>query len=301
MQESIMRRLGLIKYIHVTAEAQSRLPEPMCLTSILMFHDVIELFLVLAAESLDISTKNRNFLDYWSLINEKIDSGNLSHKETMRRLNEARVNFKHHGTLPHQTDIDSYRASVRNFFEDSTPLIFSTEFEQISMINLVKGDAVRDHLKEAESLAKQKDWANAIINTALAFENLLSDYERSKSTYGRSPFFIGKPMTFNKGFFLGIQDRKFKKFADDVTESISNMQDAIKILMFGIDYRRYVAFRMLSPYIYRTIDGFTVSTKEIDYAEEDYQFTRDFVIESALKIQEFDFETISQKPSIREL
>jgi hypothetical protein len=87
---------------------------------------------------------------------------------------------------------------------------------------------------------------------------------------------------------------KLSEFIYKVKESIEALQKAVKILSLGIDYRRYVEFRLLTPSISRTIDG-TYHIHRIRYGSkgiptvEDAQFCIDFVIESSITLQEFDF------------
>ena len=80
--------------------------------------------------------------------------------------------------------------------------------------------------------------------------------------------------------------------------SIEALQEAVKILSLGLDYRRYVKFRLLTPYVIRFGEKYKVirtkkSSKRIPTAE-DVHFCIDFIIESALTLQEFDFEVERQ-------
>ena len=81
-------------------------------------------------------------------------------------------------------------------------------------------------------------------------------------------------------------------FVDNVKESIEGFQTAIKILSFGIDYKKYAKFKTLSPIIRRTIGGEYVAQLwgKKKWDKVNCQFCIDFVLESALKLQEFDFD-----------
>jgi len=83
-----------------------------------------------------------------------------------------------------------------------------------------------------------------------------------------------------------------------VIRSIEALQEAVKFLSLGLDYRRYVKFRLLTPYVVRFGEKYKVigtkrSPKWIPTAE-DVHFCIDFIIESALTLQEFDFEVERQ-------
>lgn len=99
-KSTVIKRLAFIKYLYKLAVDQSKRPEPLCSASILTFHDAIELFLQLASEHLNVGKQQPSFMEYWDLISQKLSNQELTQKESMRRLNRARVALKHHGTLP---------------------------------------------------------------------------------------------------------------------------------------------------------------------------------------------------------
>ena len=90
---------------------------------------------------------------------------------------------------------------------------------------------------------------------------------------------------------MDIKDRKMGEFVDKVKESLESMQDAIKIISFGIDYKRFLKFKMLTPYVMRTYNGVHVSQMRggKKWTKENCQYCIDFVSDCALKLQEFDF------------
>ena len=295
LDESGIKRLAFIKYLYKVAVELSERPEPLCSASILTFHDAIELFLQLASEKLDFSKKDIYFLDYWSLLSPKLPNSGLTQKESMRRLNNARVSLKHYGNLPSKLAIEAFRASATNFFEENTSLVFRVEFSDISLIELVQCIDAKNNLKVAEELLKENKIEDALDKVALAFIQLIDDYEsRKRRKFGRSPFFFGESLTVLDSFFMHIDRReKISEFIDKVKESIESLQNAVKILSLGIDYRRYVKFRLLTPSILRTdgtyrIDRIQRGSKGFPMVE-DVQFCIDFVIESSITLQEFDF------------
>jgi len=285
---------------------QSEKPEPLCSASILIFHDAIELFLQLASEYLDVGKAQPSFLEYWDLLSQKLRDHELTQKESMRRLNKARVALKHHGTLTSKLDIEAFRASATNFFKENAPIVFDILFSDISLIELVQCEDARSSLKKAEEELKDNKIEDALDKTAVAFAQLIDDYEsRKRDRFGRSPFFFGESMTHLSSFHMGI-DRAGKselgqlaEFIDNAKETIEALQNAVKILSLGIDYRRYVKFRLLTPYVYRMFDGHYLirrnqwGSRGIPTAE-DVQFCIDFVIESAITLQEFDFSIEKQ-------
>ena len=62
--EIMLQRLSFIRYLYGIAVEQSKQPEPFGAASVLTFHDSVELFLQLAAESKGINTGELNFMQY---------------------------------------------------------------------------------------------------------------------------------------------------------------------------------------------------------------------------------------------
>ena len=88
------------------------------------------------------------------------------------------------------------------------------------------------------------------------------------------------------------QERKLGRFIDKVKDSIEGIQKAIKIISFGIDYKRYVKFKILTPIVTRTMGGRQVAEtwEEKKWTKDNCQYCIDFVLDSSLKLQEFDFD-----------
>lgn len=138
----------------------------------------------------------------------------------------------------------------------------------------------------------------SLDKVAISFTQLIDDYEsRKRGHFGRSPFFFGESLTFLSSFHMGVdssQLRKLADFVDKIKESVEALQVAVKILSLGVNYRRYVKFRLLTPHIARALAGNYLISRG-NWGEkgvpsvEDVQFCIDFVIESAVILQEFDF------------
>lgn len=298
-EEKIIERLAFIKHLYNLGVEQSQKVEPLCHVSILIFHDAVELFLQLVAQHLGVkdSIKEIKFMEYWDLINpilkEKGKSG-ITQKMAMERLNKARVSLKHYGIPPSKSAIEEFRVNTTNFFEENTSIVFNIEFARISLIRLIAYKNVREVLEEACRLLEENKTKDALSRTALAFAQLIDNYEdKKRDEYGRSPFFFGRDLTFLNSFFMKIEG-ELGRFIDTVKESIEALQSAVKVLSLGLDYKRYTRFRLLTPIVYRTLDGkyhiteVQRGSKGIP-SKEDAQFCIDFVIGSALILQESDF------------
>jgi hypothetical protein len=251
MNPTYLQRLSFIKYLFLVGLAQSYQPEPLCGASILSFHDSVELFLQLSLERLNISTGNKelSFMDYWDTIDKELKNTTLSQKEGMKKLNRVRVNLKHHGIVPSKLDIESCRFNTSAFFNENCLTIFGVNFDDISLLNIIKFKRQRELLKQAKEAFENGLIDNSLEKLPLSFEYLILDYEESKKDkFNRSPFFFGESMTYLKSVYLGgiiNFDPQIKKVVDNMSKSIEEIQKAIKILSFGIDYKKYVKYESI--------------------------------------------------------
>lgn len=290
LNQIILNRLSFIKYLYQDAVEKSRKPSPKDSASILAFHDSIELFLQLSAEYLIANPKIKtNFMDYWPIINQKLSGNQLLHKASMIRLNKARVNLKHQGQLINKSDIETFRVNARDFFEDNTPIIFGINFSEISLIDLIENDEVKQILKDAQDFSSNNNYKESIERLAIAFDVLILDYEKSKTRYRRSPFSIGENLSF-------IWTSDLNSDLEKIVESMKEIQKTIKLLCLNIDYRKYSRFHLLTPRLFRgkeiygKYNVYWYNVKERKFNKEQVEFCFNFIIESALKLQEFDFE-----------
>jgi hypothetical protein len=313
MNEVTARRLAFIRYLYEEAVRQSGQPEPMCVASVLTFHDAAELFLVLACEHLDVGKTSMSFLGYWEELNRKLPDDGVTQKKAMSRLNEARVGLKHHGNMPAKAAIQDYRYIATLFFEENTPTMFGVEFGDLSMVYLVRHLAIRADLEEAEELREQGDLEGAVGKVAIAFHRLLKSQKERNALLsglkwpGRSPTptgykYAGGPINFrprrgeaDKDGYARKKIGQILEQTDALKRAVEPMQDAMVALALGVDYERYRRFLKLTPEV-----GMRSPNDDIRYAPvpipmwhnkpryatpDMYRFCFDFVIEVAIRAQ----------------
>jgi len=296
----ILRRLAFIRYLYLIAAEQSHQPEPLSSASILGFHDSVELFLQLASEQLNVGKANAGFMDYWALIDPKTSLGGMSQKESMRRLNSARVSLKHHGTLPSASSIEGFRASTTNFFEDNTLIVFGLAFSEISMTDLVTFEPARRTLKQAELLLAQEDHDGAMGKIAVGFEQLVDHTVKIfHDRFGRTPFYFPTDFAFDKSFHRNknpLDPLEQGRFEDKLMKAVNGMQKPIQIMSLGLDYGRYAQFHLLTPsvrkisdsrYKVQVTDGINGSINRHP-TKGACDFCLQFVIASAIRLQQIE-------------
>lgn len=293
LHHSNVQRLSFVKYLYTLAIEQARLPEIQASASLLIFHDSIEVFLQIASEHLDAGKPQPNFMDYWDFLSPKIAGAALPQKESMRRLNKARTSLKHSGTFPSKLDIESFRASVTQFFVEAFPLIFNLEFSEISLIEYVSNDEVKLHLKNAIDFARKRDYETSMNEIALGYEKLIYTYTTGAGgNLAGSEFSFGRSMGFIPSVRLGLREQmdmgRVGKLFDATIKSIEELQSAVRILALGINYKKYVKFRSRLPSAVRMAGGNYVvqhmGRKDIDHDHVDFCIM--FVVECAIRLDE---------------
>lgn len=298
INHATIQRLSFVKYLHQSACEQSRSAELLAAASLLMFHDAVEMFLQISAEYLDAGSNQPGFMDYWHILSPKLGGKSLPQKESMRRLNKARVSLKHNGNLPSRLDTEAFRAAATNFFAEACPMIFGIPFEDLSLIEYVSNDDVREHLKRAEACSAGGDHSAATGEVAVAYEKLIAGYFEEKTTeYFQNPFSFGPSVNLLSGSRLRIRDPELgglKQYADSVQATLRRMQETIRILALGIDYKKYMRFKSNLPTVTQTMDNrYHVNRiiRSSDWKPTDRQYVDFcilFVVECAIRLDEPD-------------
>lgn len=194
LPEPTQRRLAFILYLFRQAMRQARQPEPLNAAAILTFHDSVELLLGLACEQRNVGSKGMRFEDYFTSLAPLFPEG-VAERMAMLRLNSARVELKHRGTMPSPSEINSFGASVTSFFELNVPLMFGVPLAAVSLAHLVSPPEARDALIRVDKAIEEGRLGDAPKDLALAFAHVL----RSRGIHRRPrvaffDFWVGLPM-----------------------------------------------------------------------------------------------------------
>lgn len=306
-----IERLALIKYLFNVASDQSREPEPMSALSILSFHDSAELFLQLAMDFVDTAgSKKTDFMAYFQFIDDALESGSLTQKNGMRRLNQARVSLKHYGILPSTIEVERFRVLTSAFLEENSLLVFGLDLNQISLIDYVPHEGVRNALKSAREYT-DADPAKSMSDIAVAFRILIdSVIDGYLGRFHRSPFPPKQDFSFDSAFFRRSgpypDDDGREQFEDKLMKAVDGMQQPTLILSLGLDYRKYVKFSLMTPSVRRGLNGqYVVQVVQglagsIDWppSPQACEFCIDFVIESAIRMRELQVDSIMELNSV---
>ena len=273
LSEATTKRLVFAKYLHRLAADQASRPEPMSAASLLMQHDALELLLQLCTEHLDVGTDRIDFMKYFDVINEAIAPATLPDREAARRLNKARVALKHHGTFPSGLDLIAFQETAESFFRTVTDVVFDVPYASISLAELVTDSGARECLQAADEAVAQGELRDAIMKVAEAFARLL-----------RNRGVRGERLWLDSGL---VRDRAFQELA----RAVDAINGEIALIRQGIDTRRLSVFRQLTPNVAIALAGNVQVIWRGGQAEvtaDAVQFCYDFVLDSALQLQDLD-------------
>jgi hypothetical protein len=294
----LVRRLAFIKLLFDRAQEDADRPKPFSTDSINRLHDVTEMVLALAAEKLGVEIP-QTFMGYWDVLDPKLGRP-LGYKTSMKRLNKARVNLKHYGIEPSEDEVRVSLSSVRSFLEDELLDLLGVAFADVTMEQFVAPEAARNLLSTAAEKFNAEDEVEAFADLAQAFTVVIDDYKsRKQFSFARSVFDTAEDMTFHTPFFRGVEDDRQQRFEEDLIKSIEALDFNIALVALGVDMRRYARFRIVCPNVYFMMDGKRhVSDRQgLQRDSVDFEFCRDFVIATSIRLAEFDFDvTVTRRP-----
>jgi len=287
-KDALISRLTIVKYLYQLGYEQSKQSESTSFICLLNFHDAVEMFLKLVAENIDIKSDGFNFSQYW----EKIAT--LTMKEPMSLLNTQRVNLKHKGILPAKQDLERHRVHVTEFLEYNFKTQFKIEFKDVSLISLVSFISVREILEEAQVAIDNTDFEKSIEKSALAFYELIETYEQNKKkNISQSLFQFGERNIISTKTKNALRklDNSLADNIEKLNNTVKEIQNNMKIMCLGVDYKKYAMFTFVTPKIYFSTGGHQVISSDYrKWTRESAEFCISFVIDTSLKLQEFDFD-----------
>ena len=125
---------------------------------------------------------------------------------------------------------------------------------------------------------------------------VLKDFEGTKNIHiGQSPYQIMKKRQLDSNEVGLDQLSSVRDYIDITNENIEAIEENLKIIAFGIDYNKYARFKFLIPVTVQWFMGgdearCILRYKPIELNSNQIEFCKNFIVESALKLQQFDFK-----------
>lgn len=294
LNESEMERLAFVKHLFEEGEESVNKPMPLANKSLLEFHDAVELFMLLLLEREGASIPDK-LKEYPGVI-EQVYGKEMDYKPTVKTLDDSRGNLKHLDVKVSQSTIQSLSTELRAFFEKNMSKFLDLDFDDISLIHLVEYEEVKELLNQVQDLKDDGEHDEAMQKVRLAFQELIEQYQPDNQGRYSSFRFGGEvdSMRFDDGTAtIGGAKVPNARILRKTIDAVDSIQDAMQVMALDLDYRKYAKFDTLTPVMHQIPGGepnFQWVDRPDTLTDEDVEYCKEFVIESALKLQDFQFE-----------
>lgn len=280
--------LGLINYQLRLAREQVEMPSPVNALAISSVQDAVESMLSLAAEVLGANVKGKDFLNLFDGVSAELPEGaSISGMRTAAHsLNQARVSFKHHGNRADERTLLRHLFNAEELVDAICRGVFSISISDVSLLVFIRNETVRARMEAASSAYSVSDLQGAMQHLWIAFDELIDDFESTKSTRPGKSLFSTKPT-----FPIRMSNPGVRSFEAHATEWLENLDQWVRMLAIGVDTRRYAYFDAHTPNGYRTTSGqyhLSWSSGTV-HTDEAYRRCYRFVIDTALAFAADDF------------
>lgn len=298
-KEDRMRRLAFAKYLIETGSINADNVLPYSATALLNFHDALEFLFDIILEDNGIYPKPGQefyFMTMFNKCNNELKKKGLeksSFGASLKKLKDRRGDFKHNSSFPSSQDISEARYIALNLFNEFCLKFYELSYDDIDLVDLLPDSRTKECLLNIKDCTENIE---VIENLALAFAYLLKDFESTKNIpLSRSPYQLTKKRQL-RASETGLDEIKpIRDYIETTNDNIEALEENLKIIAFGIDYNKYAQFKFLVPVnIYWILSSdeprCTLRNEPIELDNNQIEFCKNFIIESALKLQQFDFK-----------
>jgi hypothetical protein len=254
-------------------------------------HDGVEGLLSLAGDHLraDIK-KHADFAQIFDPVMSRLEDSSelIGFRRAMLSMNEARVNFKHHGNVASESTVRRHVDQSLMFAEALTISVFGRRLDSVDLLVFIRSDEARRHLGDSEKKRRLGDLEGAMESLRLGFDALVGDYERRKVWSPMNSLFDTRPSFPPSMSDLSGLGRPF----ESMLEWIENIDKWVKYLALGVDMRQYAYFQAHTPAITYYAGGrHGVNARaSVPLGGKIFERCFKFVVDTALSLAADDFD-----------
>lgn len=290
LSDNLYRRLTLSKYLFRQARRILQQSEPYSrglATSLL--HDSVEVFLRVLTEQFKIEVPRRdNFLQLFDNVRKRIPCVG-EHSAAMKRLNTARVGFKHEGLDVSATDAGAFLTNVEAFLSEVCQQELQVDFATLSLVNAIGHRRTQNWLEKAREALRSEHYTDSVAHSAAA----LAIYLHHRDTRRGEPV---DPSGYIHSF-----SGELGGAIDWIIEYVEPIRARLDLVSHGIDVASYDTFEALTPQtsVYEndgTVSQFERQSRRV-CSREEARFCYDFAVESALALRDLEMPARIQQNS----
>lgn len=285
--ELINRRLLLAKefYYHA-AERSLRTDAINKMMAIHNFHIAVEITLRAIMLKYEIRSEKTLNIDFESMMSEidKNTPEKLMFRQEMRTLNQIRGLIQHQGIEPDKTSMEEFRVITKRFLEFSYQKYFDIVFVDLSRVNLISNDTLRNILVLSQQLAKAGKLSDSTLRIIAAFKFASHSIASFLPSEG-----------FNSSFFV---TSRFRHSELDLTPLIRGFEDTFArirkseefsaILGSGVPLSDLKRLESLPIHLTFSITGAAIAqtSGKTEIKHEEVEWAIDFVVSCILLWQQ---------------
>ncbi len=217
-------------------------------------------------------------MDFWSEI-KQAGYPDAPDSIPMRSLNMLRVGLKHNGNPPNPKQVRELMPRTRGFFENVLSTYCQISYEDVSLIDLVPDQEVRDLLKES----REKFLSGKIVDSLIDLKIALHKIENPSAKV------LPKLQAPSKPSLSGELNRVVGPYLNQLHTFLAQVASKTNAIALGIDPIRYAYFVRSTPTLLWTMAGTYQAQLWGTYDQvtlDDYEELSLFLIEYALPAEE---------------
>lgn len=279
-----MDNLILSKYLYTKAVSIYSVADTFsCGLSVSLLQDSAEMFIWYMAEELKVKTNNKDGLvELLKKIDSEYDRG-VAYVSQIYKVNNARVNFKHHGNLPSTSDMEKFISNTYAFLRLNAKKI-DIDFDNVSIADVIKDDSIKKCLKQSEKLLGEGRVEDALVSTSHAFYKIEYD---AKSRITDCAFYDMERIKSMSSIWPDAKISEAEEFTDLLYGILDNLTEKIALsgLGYSVDYinsMRKLCFIVNVSYSGSITGIYKKKTKEI--TENNVLLLNRFILDLAIKL-----------------
>jgi hypothetical protein len=272
-------QLLLVKQLFLEAENFVDRGDPVSAgLAISLFQDAIELFVWTLIKERNVAVKDQSgFIANLEAVNKA--GFTVPFTARLLELNRARVNFKHYGNLPAESEARKHRSYVEDCLKDAMVTHFNILFDELSLLDLINNTTIRTHLSKAQEDIKAGDLKTAAAEIAKARHYTIESLRRHSPRIDRRLADADRLLSQLSG---GRNINVFEYLSDYLVQ----LQDSALITSLQLAPEDFALIQRGLPHVSLTYAGtWQVVHSRFNYTENECNRTISCLINLCLRLQ----------------
>jgi hypothetical protein len=177
-EQAAFRRLLLAKQLYLHGFDHSNRAGPLDkMIAVHNFHNAIEIVLRAIFLHYEIRPEKELNIEFEVMLNEidkhfKTQEMKLPYRQDLRNLNQLRNLVQHHAVEPSSATMDDWRVFTRRFLERTCQEYFGLEFDNLSPLEMIDDEVLKDLLRLSLSFIGEGDFKNSLLLAKSTFRTV---------------------------------------------------------------------------------------------------------------------------------